>query len=125
MIKSLDDLQLTAAERDALSRQGFVAAERRGGGRTYYKLRFRLGDRQRVRYLGDDESAAHIRRELEQLQAARRAEQRLKRMARAARSALRESKAELAPRLDEDGLRFHGFALRRVRKRDTTDGGLR
>ena len=53
---ALARLGLGPADRAALARQGFVAAEwRRRGGRRwgpYFKLRWRRGGVQRVRYLG-------------------------------------------------------------------------
>ena len=59
-------LGLAPGEIKALATQGFVARERRGG-RIYWKLRFRVGGRQRVRYLGSDATkAAAIRAELAQ-----------------------------------------------------------
>lgn len=112
----LAHLRLSPADLAALARQGFVTAERRGR-RTYYKLRFRRGGRQQVRYLGSDPArAAAVERALDQLQQARRHELELPRLTAAARRTMRESKQTLAPLLEAEGLRFHGYAIRRPRR---------
>ena len=48
---ALAKLNLTGADLDELARQGFLSVEHRRD-RTYYKLRFRRGRRQVVRYVG-------------------------------------------------------------------------
>lgn len=61
MVTGIDDLQLTAEERDALTKQGFVSVEERASGRRYFKLRFRVGGEQKVRYLRNNpEVAEHL-----------------------------------------------------------------
>jgi hypothetical protein len=110
-------LELGAAELAALRRQGFVAREMRGKRTTVFKLRFRFGGRQRVRYLGTDpEQAERIQRELSELQSGRRADLALGRLHRAAAQMLRDSKQRLEPWMQQAGLRFHGGAIRRPRK---------
>ena len=55
-------LRLTEADLQSLSRQGCVSAERPSSGSrrgTVFKLRWRLGRKQRVRYLGRDPGRAN------------------------------------------------------------------
>ena len=54
----LAGLCLAAEDLRALARQGFVAAEWRGGRGPYFKVRWRVGGRVRVRYLGRDPGRA-------------------------------------------------------------------
>jgi hypothetical protein len=109
----LGDLGLSPAHDHDLSRQGFVARERRRN-RSYFKLRFRSGNRQIVRSLGTDAQLARaIARELRQLQSARRAELRLRRLIAEARRLLRSTTQTLKPLLEERGFRLHGRAIRR------------
>jgi len=94
-----------------------VTAERRGE-RTYFKLRFRRGGRQCVRYVGHDPvQAAAVQRELDKLQEERKNELKLARLADTARRLLRDSKRTLAPLLAEEGFGFHGYEIRRHRLR--------
>lgn len=96
-------------------RQGFVATERRTRG-WYYKLRYRRAGRQVVIGLGSDAARAEaVAQELQYLQALWHARARLKRSMRAARRALRKSKAKLAPVLIGHGYRFHGLEIRKPR----------
>ena len=112
-------LQLTAAELDALSRQGFVSSELRGNSAVIYKLRFRLAGRQRVYYLGTDlEYVAEVRDFLCALQGRRRLARRLEARNKAVRQLLRNIKPRLAQHLAESGYRLHGRALRRRRPTD-------
>lgn len=116
-VPCLGGLRLSSEDLTALGRQGFVARERRGR-RTYYKLRFRRGRRQQVRYLGSDPArAVAVESALDQLRQERQRELRLARLARAARRTMRESKRILAPLLEVEGLRFHGYAIRCRRRR--------
>jgi len=50
----LTEVELSPEAMAAMARQGFVRAEQRGRRSVVYKLRFRLGGRQVVRYLGTD-----------------------------------------------------------------------
>ena len=109
----LGRLGLAPEDVAALARQGFVAADRRVGGRRYFRLCWRAAGQQRTRYLGDAERASQARRELALLQRERTAERELARLRRDARRLLRASKAELAARLKDRGLHFHGLAIRR------------
>lgn len=99
-----------------LTRQGFVCGERRGN-RTYYKLRFRRGGRQTVRYLGGTDCAAIVKQELAHLQADSRALRDLKARTKSANKTLRDTKRELEPVLQAHGFVFHGMAIRRPRGR--------
>jgi hypothetical protein len=100
----------------ALAAQGFVSADRRANGKTTFKLRWRRGGRQQVRYLGSDPAAAAVVREfVARLQAPGRAERRaLALLAEAARR-LRAAKKLLAPRAAAAGRPLHGYTPRRRR----------
>jgi hypothetical protein len=90
-----------------------VSSEQRGGCRIY-KLRYRLGGRQCVRYLGSDAAAAAaLQSDLEQMQGRRRRrhEAALRHQARR----LRQRAKALAPLLAEHGFHFHGRAVRHYR----------
>ena len=109
-------LGLDETELAALSCQGFVSSERRGG-RTYYKVRYRRNRRQCVKYLGrDPEKAAAVRHELAQLQADAHRWRRLSRLERETRRALRAAKRQLRPLLNGTGWEFHGLAAIRQRR---------
>ena len=111
--RRLANLGLSAVEQQALSSQGFVASEFRGRGGPYYKLRFRWGGKQVVRYLGSDPQVARaIAQELRVLQRLRQLKKRLRRLAAQARRALRMAKHRLEPLLQERGFHFHGQAIR-------------
>jgi hypothetical protein len=106
---------LSTEELRALLSQGFVSAERRAK-HTYYKLRFRLAGRQRVRYLGTDpEEAGQLQRILEELQARRRHKSELARRVETAARQLRGFKRILEPLVLQAGYRCHGQAIRRPR----------
>jgi hypothetical protein len=111
--RALARLSLTEQDLNALESQGCLALEHRGD-RSYYKLRFRRGGRQVVRYAGQE--AALVAEELKTLQAARRLQRELNKLNLAARQALREGKLILEPLLVERGFRFHGLAIRRTRR---------
>jgi hypothetical protein len=112
-------LQLTAAELDALSRQGFVTSELRGNSTVIHKLRFRLSGRQRVYYLGSDlEYVAEVRDFLLALQMRTRLARRLEARKKAVRQLLRGIKPRLTQHLAESGYRLHGRALRQRRPTD-------
>ena len=114
---TLARLALSDEQRQALRQGGFVALERRGSGKLVVKLRFRCGGRQHVRYLGAAaEVAERARRELDRFQAARRWARELQKQVRAARLALRAAKTRSAPLLQQLGLAYHGFEVRRRRR---------
>ena len=96
----------------ALHRQGGLSRERRRG-RTYHKLRFRVGGRQRVKYVPATKLAA-VATELVRLQSSTLRSRALMRRDREARRALRDAKAALVPRLT-GGLYFHGHTIRQRR----------
>lgn len=112
---ALDTLRLTDEDLETLADQGFVCAERRGD-RTYYKLRFRRGRRQVVRYLGGPVRAAAVQQELAVLQAEKHAMQELTARVKFANKLLRDAKRTLAPVLLAHGFVFHGLAIRRPRR---------
>jgi hypothetical protein len=112
---ALARLGLSDGDLDELSRQGFLAPERRND-RTYYKLRFRRACRQVVRYVGSIEEAALVAGELKELQRARRLARELNRCDRIVRQRLRKAKAVVEPQLLAHGIKFHGRAIRRSRR---------
>lgn len=112
---ALANLGLTEGDLGVLARQGCLAPERRQE-RTYYKLRFRRGGRQIVRYVGGTEKAARVAEDLKTLQTAYRCQRELDRIARAARQLQRDARAKLEPQLLERGFKFHGLVIRRSRR---------
>ena len=109
---ALHKLRLGLEQLEALKTQGFVAREQRGE-KCFYKLRFRLHQKQIVRYLGGSaELAAQVASELQELQSAKRSLAELKRGAREVRTVLRQSKKVLAPILLPLGFHFYGRELR-------------
>ena len=125
MIQEIRDLRLTEEELVALRQQGFVSVEQRGESQ-YFKLRFRLGGVQRVRYLGStSETAERIRAELTSLQQERRRDRVIARLTRDAIKLLRSTKRELEPLLRVWGILFHGFSPRRIRARVVADTEVR
>jgi len=114
---TLARLELSDEQRQALRQGGFVALERRGPDKLVVKLRFRWQGRQQVRYLGTSpEAGEQARRELARLQEEQQFARDLRRRARVARRALRAAKAASAPLLDQLGLAFHGFEIRRPQR---------
>jgi hypothetical protein len=116
--KTLAGLRLAAGDREALTLQGFVSEERRSGRGPYYKLRWRRGERQRVRHLGADSARAdQVRAALDELQRPRRAATLAARLLADTRRRLREAKGMLAPLAAAEGLYYHGYTLRRHKAR--------
>jgi hypothetical protein len=113
-LPGLAQLRLIPEDLQELASQGFVAPERRGE-RNYFKLRFRRGGHQVVRYVGGARAAAVVTEELAALQAGRRVRRELRVLNRAAREMLRESKSQLEPLLARRGFKIHGRAVRRCR----------
>lgn len=104
------------AELTAISRQGYVQRDRRLGGNSYWRLRFRFQQRMRTVYLGNDERiVAECRRELIELQAPKQRSRQLARSVRDGKRALRKAKARLEPLLGELGFHYHGDRIRRIR----------
>ena len=112
---ALAALRLTAGDLDRLSDQGFVCAERRGD-RTYFKLRFRRGTKQVVRYIGGPDRAAIVKQELAVLQAETKVMRELNARVEIAKRTLREAKRTMEPVLQAHGFVFHGMAIRRRRE---------
>ncbi|MBC8875702.1 MAG: hypothetical protein H8E44_40260 [Planctomycetes bacterium] len=111
---------MTGADLAALRLQGFVTAERRGN-RTCFKLRFRRGRQQIVRYIGSNpDKAEAVQRELDHLQEERKTELELSRLTKKAKKILRESKRVLVPLLAKEGFAFHGRQIRRRRLQRST-----
>lgn len=114
----LEALSLTAEELGALAQQGFVAAEHRGQHGPFFKLRFRVQGRQRVKYLGKDAAVAeHVQREVLELQREHRLTKKMHRITIEARKILRQTKLDLQPVVAAAGLTFHGYDVRRTRAR--------
>src|SRR5262245_35691495 len=99
-----------------LSRQGFLATDKRGR-RTYVKLRFRCDGRQIVRYVGSAELAQAVSEELAVLQRDHQLQRHLDDLGRAAAQSLRIAKQKVAPLLAAEGFHFHGHAIRKSRPR--------
>jgi hypothetical protein len=115
-ISVLATLGLLAEQIAALAKRGSVCAEVRSNGQVYHKLRFRVDDRQHVRYLGNvPEFIEQVKAEIEQLQQRTRLRRELRHLTRAARQKLRASKSRLEPLLVDAGFRFHGMAVRKRR----------
>ena len=101
----------------ALALQGFVSAEPRPSGRTSYKLRWRQGGRQRVRYLGSDAATAErVRAGLAALQAPRDNRRELARLLAGAAAGLARARDGLAAAVGGHGFHFHGYTLRQARQ---------
>jgi hypothetical protein len=83
----LSRFALSDSELSALARQGFISSENRGGRKTI-RLRYRVGNRQHVRYVRPSEVLA-LEAELASLQKRTRARRRRKRLATIIRRALR------------------------------------
>jgi hypothetical protein len=113
----LAKLRLSPAEIAAIARQGFVSAEQRGPRTIVFKLRFRYDGKQRVRYLGTDQTiAAHITAVLDRHQRQRQLDADLRALANRAGQTLRQSKLALVEQVEGAGLRFHGQSVRRRRQ---------
>jgi hypothetical protein len=97
----------------ALARQGFIRAEKRRK-KTIWRLRYRFGGRQRVRYVSPRDVEA-LEAELSELQSRIRARRRLTRLSEQARQALRHRRSTIAPLLEASGYKFHGNQIRRRR----------
>lgn len=113
----LEVLGLSAEDVGALKQQGSIAKEKRGN-RTVYKLRWRVGEKQRIKYLGTDTArVGWIEEQLRQHQRICRLKKQLRDLGREGMAILREAKIRLQPLLEERGLAFHGLEIRRHRRR--------
>lgn len=91
--------------------------EERRGSRKYYKLRFRSGGKQVVRYIGGARRAAVVEDELAILQAETKIMRQLNAKVKIANKMIREAKQAMEPVLKANGFVFHGLAIRRHRRR--------
>jgi hypothetical protein len=111
---ALASLGLGGEHLAALARQGSLHAEDSSRGEPCYKLRFRMGSKQHVRYVGSSPGfVAQVQRELTRLQADTRSAQQLRRLIREANECLRRTKHQLKPLLPLAGRCFHGREIRR------------
>ncbi len=102
---ALARLELSNEDYAGLARQGFVSKEQRGAGRPIYKLRFRRGSEQIVRYLGVGlVFVSQVQTELGALQQGQQLDRLLAQRTRAAGVMLRESKATTGARAGGSGL---------------------
>ena len=110
-------LQLSPEVLATVAQQGTVQRETRGpGGSSYFKLRYRLDGKQRVKYLGADlQLATEVAQELESLQRAVRQRRELRSNLKQARRVARQVRRSAAGLLENLGYRFHGGALRKKR----------
>ena len=109
-------LRLSDRDLDALQTQGTISAELRPNG-PVHKLRFRVGGRQQVRYLGPDSPwVATVREALAAWQIPVRFGRELARRVRDGRRRLRRVRSAQTPLLRLAGLHFHGTTLRRIRQ---------
>ena len=114
----LTGLGLSRADVEGLQRQGFVAPEfrvdqgvRRG---PYYKLRWRINGRQRVKYLGRSAAQAEaVASAVAHLQQPRVRERHLARQMAEARRKLTQAKQTMAAALAAEGKYYHGYTSRR------------
>ena len=118
---ALTSLGVTGDDLAALARQGTLRAEQSSPGKYYYKLRFRVGSKQQVRYVGNQPGfVEQVRGELTRLQMRRRSNRQLHRLLREANECLRQTKRRLKPVLSRAGLCFYGREIRRQSGRDGT-----
>lgn len=119
LFPALASLGLSKEHLMALAKQGNVRAENAPQGKCYYKLRFRMGLRQHVRYVGNNpEFVEQVRRELTWLQAGTKSCRHLRRLMREANECLRRTKEPLKPLLLLAGCCFHGREIRRQPEHD-------
>lgn len=119
---ALRRLGLAAEHFEALARQGFVAVENRGGPRKIHKLRFRFSGKQLVKYLGSDSCLIDsVRREVHDLQFEHAQRRELRRLTVEANELLRSTKQAMLPIIAAQGLRFHGYEIRRRSDRSAND----
>src|SRR5665213_2676335 len=113
--RALASLGLGQEHLAALARQGNLHAE--GQGKPYFRLRFRMGTKQLVRYVGSNPAfVEQVQRELAQLQKSTQSRRELRRLTREGYARLRSTKRQLQPLLQQVGLCFHGREIRRQPK---------
>ena len=111
---ALASLGLSREHIEALALQGKLRAEDSSQGKYYYKLRFRVGSRQLVRYVGNNpQFIDQVQRELTRLQTRARSCRYLHRLIREANKCLRRTKHQLKLLLPLTGRVFHGREIRR------------
>lgn len=116
LLPALSALRLSAEHLAALAENGSLYGEDHGQGKTYYRLRFRIGAKQHTRYVGNDQGFVdQVRRELMQLQAKRHSRREMRRLADEGRRTARDKKRLLDPLLASAGRGFHGRAIRQRR----------
>ena len=103
-----------------LAEQGFMTREYRTYRDArlgpYFKLRWRSGGRQRVKYLGRDVPRAEaVAAALADLRVAKRRRQQLAALIAGGRKSLRRVKQALEPALANQGRSFHGYECRKAR----------
>ena len=108
---ALASLQLGDEDLRILAQQGFLSRETRRG-QTIFKLRFRCGGRQHVKYVSAHQVTV-VQAELNIVQAGARSKRKLATATRHAQQLLRQTKRNLEPILESNGLAFHGLAIRR------------
>lgn len=114
---TLTSLGLDQEQIAALSHQGFVSSEQSNQGPVRFKLRFRDGRRQVVRYIGTkNDFAEQVRRELDHLQKRVRSRRQRDKECREARRQIRSLKRRTAPILADIGCNFHGLSIRQTRE---------
>ena len=114
LFPALAALGLGREQLAALAKQGSLRAEGCGPRKRYYKLRFRIGSRQHVRYVGNNpEFVDLVRRELTGLQAQAKACRQLHCLMREANACLRRTKHQLTLVLPLAGRVFRGREIRR------------
>ena len=112
--RGLQRLGISAEQLAALTRQGFLAREDRGGAKPIYKLRFRFRGRQIVKYVGTEPMIVNaLQQELRALQCEHHWARGLQRLAGEAHAELRRTKRQLQPLLKAAGMKFHGYVIRR------------
>ena len=122
-------LRLSAEDLAALTRNGLITAEyRERQGRRfgpYFKLRFRKGAEQNVRYLGRDaRRAAEVETHLKRLRTPQRLLREAARLIADTRKNLRRAQQQMQPLLAAQGFRYHGYNSRR-RRLTATDATVR
>ena len=111
---ALASLRLGDEDLRVLAHQGFLSRETRRG-RATFKLRFRRGGHQHVKYVAAHDATA-VRAELNKVQAGTRLKRELAAVTRDAHQILRQTKRNLQPILESHGFAFHGLAIRRRRR---------
>ena len=113
-------LGLSRDEVECMEQQGFVAVEHRAYKGTrlgpYFRLRWRMNGRQRVKSLGlDAELAVAVVNAIAQLQKKKALTHFLKRMLLEARRGLKLAKKDLQATMAATGRYYHGFTARKRR----------